>query len=246
MNLEISQLILFLSLALLAEILGTIGGFGSSVFFIPLASLFFDFQSVLGITAIFHVISNLTKITLFKHGFDKFLILYLGIPAIIFVIIGSILSKFIQVNYLEIGLSCFLIMLSLIFLIFKKIKLKANKKNAITGGVLSGFIAGIVGTGGAIRGMTLSAFNIPSAIFISTSAAIDLGVDLSRSFIYASNGFVHQHDLYLIPFLLVVSLIGTFIGKKILDRVSQENFKRIVLIMILITGATTVIKQIFY
>lgn len=244
MNLDFWQIVLFLSLALFAEILGTVGGFGSSVFFIPIASLFLDFQSVLGITALFHVISNVSKIALFKNGFDKFLILYLGIPAVIFVIIGAFLSKILNVVYLEIALSIFLIILSLIFLIFNHLEIKANKTNAISGGVLSGFVAGLLGTGGAIRGITLSAFNIPSVIFISTSAVIDLGIDLSRSVVYTTNGFVHAHDLYLIPFLFGISFLGTYIGKLILNKISQVSFKRIVLLLILITGVTTLVKQL--
>ena len=88
-------LIIFILLALVAEILGTVGGFGSSVFFIPIAALFLDFHSVLGITALFHVSSNLTKIAMFRKGFDKNLIIYLGIPAVIFVLIGAYFSKFI-------------------------------------------------------------------------------------------------------------------------------------------------------
>ena len=41
---------LFFLIALLSEIVGTIGGFGSSVFFVPLAGLFFDFHTVLALT----------------------------------------------------------------------------------------------------------------------------------------------------------------------------------------------------
>jgi uncharacterized membrane protein YfcA len=40
---------LFILLALLAEVIGTVGGFGSSVFFVPVANFFLDFQSVLGL-----------------------------------------------------------------------------------------------------------------------------------------------------------------------------------------------------
>jgi len=65
---------LFLLLALIAEILGTIGGFGSSVFFVPLANFYFDFETVLGLTAVFHVFSNLSKIAQFRKGLDKKLI----------------------------------------------------------------------------------------------------------------------------------------------------------------------------
>lgn len=67
---DIEKTIWFLVLTLVAEIIGTIGGFGSSVFFVPFANIFFDFHTVLGITAIFHLSSNLSKIYLFRKGLD--------------------------------------------------------------------------------------------------------------------------------------------------------------------------------
>ncbi|MDG2450373.1 MAG: sulfite exporter TauE/SafE family protein, partial [Saprospiraceae bacterium] len=72
--------VVFLILTFVAEVLGTIGGFGSSVFFVPIANIYFDFHSVLGLTAIFHVASNLSKITLFRQGVNKSLIFYIGLP----------------------------------------------------------------------------------------------------------------------------------------------------------------------
>jgi len=242
----LDYLLLFILLALLAEILGTIGGFGSSLFFIPIASFFLDFHSVLGITAIFHVSSNITKIVFFRKGFDKKLLIWIGIPAIIFVIIGAYFSKFIKSNILEILLALFLIITSLTFLFFKKITVNPTIKNSIFGGVFSGLIAGIIGTGGAIRGITLAAFNLNMETFIATSAIIDLGIDFSRSIVYYANGYVHNHDLYLIPILLVVSIVGTYLGKKILFYISEEKFKSIVLILILITGIITLSKIILF
>jgi hypothetical protein len=56
--------LVFLLQALVAEIIGTIGGFGSSVFFMPIANFYFDFHSVLGLTAMFNFSSNLSKLFL--------------------------------------------------------------------------------------------------------------------------------------------------------------------------------------
>ena len=236
------NLVLFLFLALLAEILGTVGGFGSSLFFVPIASYFLDFHSVLGVTALFHVSSNLAKIFLFRKGFDKKLIITIGIPAVIFVIIGALLSKMIETRILEILLSLFLIIVSLSFLIFKKLVLKPTLPNSIGGGIFSGLIAGLLGTGGAIRGMTLAAYDLKIDVFIATSAIIDLAIDSSRSVVYYFNGYIHKDILYLIPILLLVSITGTYIGKKILLRMSEKQFKSIVLILILITGIITFVK----
>ena len=238
-------LLLFILLALFAEILGTIGGFGSSLFFIPIATLFLDIHSVLGVTALFHVSSNITKIAVFREGVDKKLILNIGFPAVIFVIIGAYFSKYINAKLIENILAVFLIITSLTFIIFKNISVKPTKFNSITGGVFSGFIAGLIGTGGAIRGITLAAFNLQTEVFIATSSVIDLGIDLSRSVVYSLNGFVHKDDLYLIPILLVVSILGTLMGKEILKKIKADHFKSIVLFLILITGLISLSKNLF-
>lgn len=237
------SLIYFVLLALVAEILGTVGGFGSSLFFVPIAGFFFDFHTVLGITALFHLSSNISKIILFRKGVDKKLILTIGVPAVLFVILGAFLSKFFDHKLLEICLSVFLIALSLLFLFFKNIQLKPTFFNSVSGGSLSGITAGFLGTGGAIRGLTLSAFNLEKEVFIATSAMIDLGIDFSRSIVYFSNGYIQKNILYLIPVLLGVGFAGTWIGKKIVHYFSQEQFKFTVLILILIIGIITFVKQ---
>lgn len=119
---------LFLVFALIAEVIGTVGGFGSSVFFVPIANMYFDFQTVLGLTALFHLSSNLSKIALFRKGLDKKLLLYIGGPSVVFVIVGGIASAYIDAAYLEIGLGIFLIGLSVLFLINSHLKVKANKE----------------------------------------------------------------------------------------------------------------------
>lgn len=90
-----------------------------------------------------------------------------------------------------------------------------------------------------------SAFNLEKAVFISTSAFIDFGVDLSRGVVYVLNGFVSLEILPIVEGLLIVSVIGTYLGKKILERVSEAMFKNIVLFMILAVGVMTLVKVIF-
>lgn len=232
---------IFIILSILAEILGTVGGFGSSVFFVPMASYFMNFQTVLGITALFHLSSNITKLSFFRKGFDKTLMLYLGIPAVLFVSLGAFLSKYANPELLTLILGIFLVAFGLLFLINKTLKVSASKKNAIIGGSLSGLFAGILGTGGAIRGATMTAFNLNKEKFIATSAIIDLGIDLSRSIIYTYNGYVHKQDLYLIPILIGVSIVGTYLGKKVLDKITQAQFKRFVLFLLVGIGLLTIV-----
>jgi uncharacterized membrane protein YfcA len=235
---------IFILFSLIAEILGTIGGFGSSVFFVPVANYFLDFQSVLGITALFHLSSNISKIFLFRSKIDKQLVANLGIPAILFVIIGAVLSKYLDRKYLEIALAGFLIFFSSFLLIKKNFAFTPNRQNSIVGGSISGFAAGILGTGGAIRGITMAAFNLEKNVFIATSAIIDLGIDFSRTVVYFFNGYIHNDDLYLMPILVIVGFAGSWVGRIAISKIAQNHFRTIVLVLIAIIGGATLTKAI--
>ena len=227
---------LFLFLAFIAEIIGTISGFGSSILFVPIASIFLPFKEVLGITAVFHVFSNLSKIALFRKGINKEIIFKLGIPAVIFVIIGALLTNYIPQKETELGMNIILVILAIYLIITSNKTVKQSNANLITGGVLSGFLAGLIGTGGAIRGITLAAFNLSKEVFIATSAVIDLGVDSSRAIIYIYNGYFLKEYIILIPFLIIISIAGSWIGKLILKKISDIIFKYLVLILIIATS----------
>lgn len=228
----------------MTEIIGTIGGFGSSVFFVPIGNFYFDFHSVLGLTAVFHLSSNLSKIVLFRKGLNKKLLLYIGVPAVAFVTIGGLLSKYLATYWLELLLGLFLVSMSLVFLIKKDLIISPNKKNATLGGVFSGFSAGLLGTGGAIRGLTMAAFNLEKSVFIATSAAIDMMIDLTRTVVYYKNGFIHQHDLIYVPFLFGIGLLGSYLGKRILVFIPQVKFRMISLVLILLIGLISIVKQL--
>ncbi len=226
----------------MAEIIGTVGGFGSSVFFVPIANFYLDFHSVLGITALFHLSSNISKIVLFRDGIDKKLLINIGIPSIIFVILGGMLSEQMASSLLEIILGCFLIALSLYFLIYNNVQISTGRTQMFLGGAVSGFASGLIGTGGAVRGITMSAFNLEKNIYVATSAAIDLSIDISRSVVYVYNGYLNKTNVVYIPMLLIVGFIGTYLGKKILNKLPQDKFKMSSLVLILIIGLLSIIR----
>ena len=212
------------------------------LFFVPIAAFFFDFHIVLGVTASFHVISNVAKIGFFRKGADWTLILRMGIPAVLFVLAGAYFSKFLSLEIFEIVMAVCLIGISALLFIYRKAVIRPTVSNTVTGGIFSGLIAGLIGTGGAIRGLVLSAFSLQKEAFIATSSAIDLAVDSGRTVVYYANGYIGKQAFSLLPALLVVSVLGTYIGKRILLRISEERFKGLVLILVFLTGLFNLFK----
>ncbi|HLD75798.1 MAG TPA: TSUP family transporter [Candidatus Norongarragalinales archaeon] len=82
---------LFFAAAFLAEVAGTMAGFGSSTIFLPLALFFVDFKTALVLVALFHLFGNLGRIALFRHGLNGRLLLHFGLPSVILTLAGALL-----------------------------------------------------------------------------------------------------------------------------------------------------------
>ncbi len=218
--------------ALFAEIIGTMAGFGSSTIFLPIALFFYDFKTALILVAIFHMSGNIGRIAFFRHGFNKKMILEFGLPSVILTLIGALLVRYISQPFLKLILGLFLVFYVLLSFFKPDFKVKSNMKNSLLGGGLSGFFAGLIGTGGALRGAFLTSFNLEKSVYISTAAAISLAVDITRIPVYLSSGFLPNEMLIYIPFLFLTAIAGSFIGKRIVGKIPQKVFRKFVLICI--------------
>ena len=234
--------LLFLLITLLAEILGTIGGFGSSIFMVSISQFFFSFHTVLAITGLMHVFSNGSKMWLFRKHINWKTSLLLGIPGVALVLLGAWITTIIRLSWAEAALGAILIITSTALWLKPDWKLRPTNTNAVVGGGIAGFLAGFIGTGGPLRGLLLAGFNFEKNVFVATSATIDMGVDLSRSVIYLGNDYLESNLYFLIPFLILVSFIGSWIGKQLLERISQTVFKQIILGLIFFIGVSLLLK----
>lgn len=186
--------------------------------------------------------SNLSKIVLFRKGINKQIVVKLGIPAVVFVIIGAVLSNYLPQQEMELVLSIFLLVVSVYIMVYSQKQLQQNNRNLIAGGVASGFVAGLIGTGGAIRGIVLAAFNLEKELFIATSALIDLGVDSSRAIVYYFNGYMTSEMVITLPALILISIAGTWIGKRLLKYIPQKQFRYLVIALVIVTSLIQVLR----
>jgi hypothetical protein len=85
----------------------------------------------------------------------------------------------------------------------------------------------------------LAAFDLEKNVFVATSAAIDSGVDFSRMIVYLRGGYLTRDLYWFVPGLLLVAFAGSYVGKVLLNKIQQQSFRKIVLLLILVIGLTT-------
>ncbi len=103
----------------------------------------------------------------------------------------------------------------------------------MTGGTLAGFISGLFGVSGEVTSMLLSALDLPKAIFIGTGGAFSLIIDISRVIAYIDEG------IRLDPILiwgLVAFLPASLLGRRVVDKIPQSRFRKIIAVFLLIAG----------
>ncbi len=221
-------------------------GFGSSTIFLPFALLFADFKTAIILVAIFHLFGNLGRITFFRQGFDKRIILQFGVPSVLLSLLGSFLIEVLRQPVLKLILGISLIITSISFLAKPVLKFPANSAALIVGGSITGFITALVGTGGALRATLLQGFNIEKVKYIATAATIALATDVTRIPVYISQGFlIEQYYLYLyVPILFAIALAGSFIGRRLVGRIKQELFRKMVLIAIVFVSIKFIVDRL--
>lgn len=141
----------FLVAALFAEIAGTISGFGSSSILLPFAHTFFDYRTAIILVAIYHIFGNTTRLALTYQHWDKRIFVLFGVPSVIATIIGASLVSSINPDILKVILGMVLIIFASYSLWRPTFTITPTPLIGRIGGALSGFTAGLIGTGGVLR-----------------------------------------------------------------------------------------------
>jgi len=231
------EIIYIALLTILASGVGTLTGFGTSTIMVPVLLFFLPLPQTLLLVGVIHWFGDIWKIIFFKKGFNWKLILTFGLAGIITSYLGANIVFTISEKLLSQILGVFLIAYVLYIFFKPAFKIPQKTLTAISGGGLSGFFAGIFGVGGAIRGVFLSAFDLPKAVYISTAGAIALFIDSTRIATYLYNK-VPLKSNFLWGFLLFIpaSFLGAGAAKKIVEHIPQDKFRIVILCFLLLSA----------
>jgi uncharacterized membrane protein YfcA len=227
---------LFFVVAFIAAAVASVAGFGAATLTIPLLAWVVGIKPAIILIAFFHGFSNLFKLLQLRKSVDMRSFFWYGIPATVTAIAGAYFLDIIAPESIGLGIGIFLILFAVYSFINPAWTMPEKYYVLFTGGLVSGFTAGIIGLGGAIRGAFLINTGIEKKTYIATSAAIALITDIARSTTYIAKGSLDSEYYWYIPVLLVVSLAGTRLGIWLLRWLPEAVVKRTVLVMLVLAS----------
>ncbi len=230
----------FLILAFFSELIGTLSGVSSSTLFVPLGKLFETFQITLVLTATLHVLGNSVRTVMYWKSINWPLTLKFGIPSVLFTGLGAQYSDVFSEKSYSIALGIFLLSISSYLLFFKTKPFIAGQWLPYFGGGLSGLLTGMIGSGGAVRSLALTTFNLNPLAFTATSTLIDFGGDILRFVVYFRKGYLNEEHYFYLPFLVVIAFGANLLARVWLKRIKKDRFGKIVLYFVFCMGLVSI------
>ncbi|MBI2955326.1 MAG: sulfite exporter TauE/SafE family protein [Chloroflexi bacterium] len=234
---ETLTLVGFSAISFIAATVATLMGFGIGTSLTPFFALAYPTHIAVMLVAVVHFLSNLLRLTLFRHHMDLALVRRFGILSIVGALGGAFAQGFIQSDWLKVALGVLLVLVGVSALLPNGSGWHFPRRFDQAGGLISGALGGLLGNQGAVRGAYLANYDIPKESFIATAALIAVFIDSTRIPIYVATQW--EQLVLAWPVLLSATIsayIGTYVGQKLVGRVSQESFKQLVNAMIAVFG----------
>ena len=231
----------FFVVALAAAAIASVAGFGAATMTVPFLAWIIGIKQAIIVIAFFHLFSNMFKLLQLRRSVALRPLLLYGVPSVATAVAGAYLLDVVAPESIGLGVAVFLILFALYTFINPSWKLPEKGYILVSGGLVSGFTAGLIGLGGAIRGAFLIVTTVRKETYVATSAAIALGTDIARCTIYVVRGSLDPAYYWYIPVLFVVGFIGTRLGVRFLKRLPEKAVKSVVLVLLVLAAASFIL-----
>jgi uncharacterized membrane protein YfcA len=229
--------LLFLA-AVLAGAIASLAGFGIGSVLTPLLALSVGAKQAVVAVSIPHLAATAIRFWSLRGQIDRHVLKHFGISSAAGGLMGALLGTRFGSPVLAYILGGLLIFAGLTGLTGVAKKMRFGERAAWFGGALSGMLGGLVGNQGGVRSAALLGFNLAPRAFVATATAIALIVDGARMPVYFfSNPETVRHLALWIALMTLGGAIGTVAGARVLSRVPEIWFRRLVSLLILSLGA---------
>ena len=237
--------------ALIAGGIASIAGFGIGSVLTPALSLWIDAKLAVAAISIPHFIGTALRFWLLyatthktrrgdpgpKGRVDRRVLWHFGIPSAAGGIAGALLHSVATSPALLLLLAVLLLFVAAGELSGFSRRLVFRGPAAWIAGALSGALGGLVGNQGGLRAGGLLGFRMDRDTFVATATAIGLLVDAARMPVYLA---VYSRELITVVTPITVATIGvvagTVVGGRILRRIPENSFRRVVAVLLGVLG----------
>ncbi|WP_017024086.1 sulfite exporter TauE/SafE family protein [Vibrio rumoiensis] len=218
--LSTTQFFLLIGLSGFTSMLNTIIGVGGGATLIAFMITMMPAAAVIPVHAIVQLGSNAGRAVLMRRHIQKQYLGWFFVGSVVGAIIGGNIALNLPTKYLELILAVFILISSWV-----PINLSFKGRKGLLGiGAFTAFLTMFVGATGPFLIATVKNL-LPDRRELGATMACFMSIQhVIKAVIFGLLGFAYQQWLGVIGLMILVGFGGTYIGKHVLDKVSNKHF----------------------
>lgn len=218
-------------------------GFGIGSLLTPVLAISVGIKLAVAAVAVPHAIGTAQRFLLLRRHVDWRVVRSFGITSALGGLAGALLQTRSSNRALEIVFGCLLLLAGITELTGWMRRVHWSRTAAWVAGALSGALGGLVGNQGGIRTAAMLGYDVPKESFVATATAIALFVDTARLPVYLMTQGKQIAGITVEVLLVSIAVVvGTFLGTRVLARLSQELFRKLLAVLLLALGGYMLLR----
>lgn len=232
-----SNEILIAAASFAAGAVAAVAGFGIGSILTPLLSVWVGTRLAVAAVSVPHLAATLLRFLMLRSRVDRRVLLHFGVLSAAGGLGGALLHAAASNPALTIMFAALLMFAGTAGLTGFMRRVRLGPRAAWLAGAVSGLFGGLVGNQGGIRSAALLGFGLGRQEFVATATAIGLVVDAARMPVYFATAGGELWGMWrLIAVSTACALAGTLFGTRVLRRIPEQAFHRVVGVLLLALG----------
>jgi uncharacterized membrane protein YfcA len=222
--------------ALLASTVGGVAGFGAGIIMIPLVAFVMGTKATVPVMTVAMLLGNGARVWFSRHDVEGRVVAAFLVTAIPTSVVGALLYT--QIDGAWIGRMLGAFMLASVplrrLLLRQGVRLRLAHFPIV--GAVFGFLSSLVGSVGPILTPFFLGYGLRKGAYIGTDALCTLGTYVSRGIVFRKHDLLTTQTILVGLFIGLVMIAGAWLGRRLVDKMSERVFLRLIEILLLIFG----------
>ena len=223
------------AVAFISSTLSGVAGFGGAMIFLPALVAVHGAKASVPILTVSVLFGNASRTYFFRRQLDMKVVLLFSLGSVPLAILGSLVYVSLPAFWIKKSIGAFLLISVLFQRLYRPVRIGTPWFFPPLGAA-SGFLSAIVGGVGPLSAPFFLAYGLTKEAFVGTEALCATIMHLVKSVAYNRLNVLGCRELLAGLLYGTIMVGGSFTAKKILDRVSREQFLRLVEVMLLLIG----------
>lgn len=223
--------------ALLASTLAAVAGFGGAAVLLPILVWAFGVREAIPILTVVQLVGNLSRVWFNRRELDLPVVGWFAIGAVPASLIGAAVFAQAPAPFLHRLLGVFL----LLTVAYRHTALGRRSRVGLRGftaiGLVFGFLSAILGSVGPLMAPFFLAYGLVKGAYIGTEALATTVMHTVKLIGYGGYALITPTTLTAGGAIGVVMILGSYLGKRLLDRLPERLFPVLIEAVLIVAGA---------